>query len=71
MITSVICHRDGGYERSPSLGTYCGSNPPPRIISHSNKLWLQFQSDFLDSGPGFSVTWDGSLTGKWQRAVFS
>uniref|UniRef100_A0A452U8T7 Cubilin n=1 Tax=Ursus maritimus TaxID=29073 RepID=A0A452U8T7_URSMA len=55
--------RDGGYERSPPLGTYCGSNPPPRIISHSNKLWLQFQSDFLDSGPGFSVTWDGSLTG--------
>ncbi|NP_001003148.2 cubilin precursor [Canis lupus familiaris] len=55
--------RDGGYETSPPLGTYCGSIPPPRIISHSNKLWLQFTSDFLGSGPGFSAYWDGSLTG--------
>ncbi|XP_036916668.1 cubilin [Sturnira hondurensis] len=55
--------RNGGYETSPSLGKYCGSNPPPRIISHSNKLWLQFKSDMLDSRSGFSAYWDGSLTG--------
>ncbi|XP_008147050.2 cubilin [Eptesicus fuscus] len=55
--------KDGGYETSPLLGKYCGSNPPPRIISHSNKLWLQFKSDLIDSRSGFSAYWDGSLTG--------
>ena len=70
MITSVFCHRNGGYETSPPLGRYCGSNPPPRIISHSNKLWLKFKSDFFGSGPGFSAYWDGSLTGKRPRPIF-
>ncbi|KAM9673713.1 cubilin [Trichechus inunguis] len=55
--------RDGGYENSPSLGIYCGSNLPPRIISHSNKLWIKFKSDIFDSGSGFSAYWDGSATG--------
>lgn len=70
MTTSVSCPRDGGSESSPPLGKYCGSDPPPRIISHSNKLWLKFKSDFFGSASGFSAYWDGSLTGKWQRAVF-
>ncbi|KAM5338742.1 cubilin [Glossophaga mutica] len=55
--------RDGGYETSPLLGKYCGLNAPPRIISHSNKLWLRFKSDFFGSGSGFSAYWDGSSTG--------
>ncbi|XP_024431584.2 cubilin [Desmodus rotundus] len=55
--------RDGGYETSPLLGKYCGPTLPPRIISHSNKLWLQFKSDLFDSRSGFSAYWDGSLTG--------
>ncbi|XP_040824205.1 cubilin [Ochotona curzoniae] len=55
--------RDGGYENSPLLGEYCGSNLPPRIISHSNKLWLRFKSDMLFSESGFSAHWDGSSTG--------
>ncbi|XP_006766106.1 PREDICTED: cubilin, partial [Myotis davidii] len=55
--------KDGGYETSPLLGKYCGSTTPPRIISHSNKLWLQFKSDVVLSSSGFSAYWDGSLTG--------
>ncbi|XP_005856789.1 PREDICTED: cubilin, partial [Myotis brandtii] len=55
--------KDGGYETSPLLGKYCGSTTPPRIISHSNKLWLQFKSDIVVSSSGFSAYWDGSLTG--------
>uniref|UniRef100_A0A671G2W0 Cubilin n=1 Tax=Rhinolophus ferrumequinum TaxID=59479 RepID=A0A671G2W0_RHIFE len=58
-----VAIKDGGYETSPSLGEYCGSTLPPRIISHSNKLWLQFKSDSLESRSGFSAYWDGSLTG--------
>lgn len=64
MFTPVFCYRDGGYETSPLLGKYCGPTLPPRIISHSNKLWLQFKSDLFDSRSGFSAYWDGSLTGK-------
>ncbi|XP_006894385.1 PREDICTED: cubilin-like [Elephantulus edwardii] len=55
--------RDGGYENSPLIGTYCGSNPPPTIISHSNKLWINFTSDLVYSSSGFSAYWDGSTTG--------
>ncbi|XP_004716072.1 cubilin [Echinops telfairi] len=55
--------RDGGYETSPSLGIYCGSKLPPRIISHSNKLWIKFKSDLVGSRSGFSANWDGSATG--------
>ncbi|KAM5235406.1 cubilin [Ctenodactylus gundi] len=55
--------RDGGYETSPVVGRYCGSILPPRITSHSNKLWLRFKSDAWISMPGFSAFWDGSLTG--------
>uniref|UniRef100_A0A8C6W9S3 Cubilin n=1 Tax=Nannospalax galili TaxID=1026970 RepID=A0A8C6W9S3_NANGA len=55
--------RDGGYESSPFLGRYCGSNLPPTIISHSNKLWLRFRSDLVYEMMGFSAFWDGSLTG--------
>ncbi|XP_077015414.1 cubilin-like [Tamandua tetradactyla] len=56
--------RDGGYETSPLLGRYCGTSLPPRVISHSNKLWLKFKSDPLDDArSGFSANWDGSLTG--------
>uniref|UniRef100_A0A8C3YL53 Cubilin n=1 Tax=Catagonus wagneri TaxID=51154 RepID=A0A8C3YL53_9CETA len=62
-IADYVQITDGGYESSPPLGKYCGSSPPPRIISHSNKLWLKFKSDFFGSGPGFSAYWDGSLTG--------
>ncbi|XP_058537778.1 cubilin isoform X1 [Neofelis nebulosa] len=62
-IADFVEIRDGGSESSPPLGKYCGSDPPPRIISHSNKLWLKFKSDFFGSASGFSAYWDGSLTG--------
>ncbi|KAM6215214.1 cubilin [Rhynchocyon petersi] len=55
--------RDGGYETSPLLGTFCGSTLPPLIISHSNKLRINFTSDLLYSRSGFSAYWDGSATG--------
>ncbi|XP_006159809.2 LOW QUALITY PROTEIN: cubilin [Tupaia chinensis] len=62
-IADFVEIKDGGYETSPSLGIYCGSNRPPRIISHSNKLWIKFKSDLIISSSGFSAYWDGSTTG--------
>ncbi|XP_023561215.1 cubilin [Octodon degus] len=62
-IADYVEIRDGGYENSPLVGRYCGSILPPVIISHSNKLWLKFKSDFIIAKYGFSAYWDGSLTG--------
>ncbi|KAK2531299.1 Cubn [Columba livia] len=55
--------RDGGYETSPSLGKYCGTDLPPVIISHGNKLWIKFVSDQYGTREGFSAEWDGTSAG--------
>lgn len=56
--------RDGGYETSPPLGKYCGTDLPPVIISHGNKLWIKFVSDVFGTRKGFSAEWDGTSAGK-------
>ncbi|KAF4095682.1 cubilin isoform X1 [Onychostoma macrolepis] len=55
--------RDGGYETSPLIGKYCGTNGPPIIVSHSNRLWLKFRSDHSLTYRGFKAHWDGTQTG--------
>uniref|UniRef100_A0A8B9TKW5 Cubilin n=1 Tax=Anas platyrhynchos TaxID=8839 RepID=A0A8B9TKW5_ANAPL len=55
--------RDGGYETSPVLGKYCGTDLPPVIISHGNKLWIKFVSDIFGTRQGFSAEWDGTSAG--------
>ncbi|XP_040403063.1 cubilin [Cygnus olor] len=55
--------RDGGYETSPPLGKYCGTDLPPVIISHGNKLWIKFVSDIFGTRQGFSAEWDGTSAG--------
>ncbi|XP_068942361.1 cubilin [Petaurus breviceps papuanus] len=62
-IADYVEIRDGGHENSLSLGKYCGTNKPPMIISHSNKLWVKFKSDSFFSSSGFLAYWDASLTG--------
>ncbi|XP_066579431.1 cubilin [Amia ocellicauda] len=66
---SPSCHndyveiRDGGYETSPLIGKYCGDQSPPIIISHSNRLWMTFHSDFSLTYTGFMAHWDGTQSG--------
>ncbi|KAJ8276925.1 hypothetical protein GJAV_G00069430 [Gymnothorax javanicus] len=55
--------RDGGYETSPLIGKYCSNQRPPLLVSHSNRLWMKFRSDFSATFRGFSAHWDGTLTG--------
>ncbi|XP_059901037.1 cubilin [Gadus macrocephalus] len=55
--------RDGGYETSPIIGRFCGSQRPPVLVSHSNRLWLKFRSDVTTTSPGFTAHWDGTQTG--------
>lgn len=60
---SIFC-RDGGYETSPLIGKFCGSDRPPVIVSHSNRLWIKFHSDSVIAYGGFTAHWDGTLTGE-------
>ncbi|XP_064410135.1 cubilin [Latimeria chalumnae] len=55
--------RDGGFETSPLIGKYCGTDRPPVIISHSNRLWLKFRSDWFSPYKGFMAHWDGMFSG--------
>ncbi|XP_033110748.1 cubilin-like [Anneissia japonica] len=56
--------RNGGYPTSPLIGTFCGSSINPSVItSHSNRMYLKFQSDYSQTAPGFRVEWDGTATG--------
>ncbi|KAK7823853.1 hypothetical protein U0070_020524, partial [Myodes glareolus] len=55
--------RDGGFETSPLLGHYCGSVLPPKIISQSNRLWLWFKTDRVQTDKGFLAHWDTASTG--------
>lgn len=58
-------YRDGGYETSPLIGHYCGTDGPPIIVSHSNRLWLKFRSDHSLTYRGFKAHWDGTQTGNY------
>ena len=42
--------RNGKYPSSPVLGKYCGTNPPPQIISMSDEVWIEFHSDENSNG---------------------
>uniref|UniRef100_A0A3B5L191 Cubilin n=1 Tax=Xiphophorus couchianus TaxID=32473 RepID=A0A3B5L191_9TELE len=55
--------RDGGYETSPLIGKFCGSQRPPVVVSHSNRLWIRFHSDPSITSHGFIAHWDGTQTG--------
>uniref|UniRef100_A0A3P8SX64 Cubilin n=1 Tax=Amphiprion percula TaxID=161767 RepID=A0A3P8SX64_AMPPE len=55
--------RDGGYETSPLIGKFCGTQKPPVLVSHSNRLWVRFRSDAIVSMRGFTAHWDGTQTG--------
>ncbi|XP_028288640.1 cubilin [Parambassis ranga] len=55
--------RDGGYETSPLIGKFCGSQAPPVLVSHSNRLWVRFRTDASVTRPGFFAHWDGTQTG--------
>lgn len=45
------------------MGTFCGSEMPPRIQSFSNQLFVKFYSDSSRNFEGFELEWDGTATG--------
>ncbi|KAF6211632.1 hypothetical protein GE061_012145 [Apolygus lucorum] len=55
--------RNGGGANSPLIGKYCGAIIGDEITSFGNQLYIRFFSDSAISFKGFSLTWDGTLSG--------
>ncbi|XP_070548208.1 uncharacterized protein [Ptychodera flava] len=52
---------DGSSRLDSLLGVYCNHNlPPPRLLSSRNSLLMQFESDSVYAGRGFSVEYHSS-----------
>lgn len=56
-------YRNGGTDRSPLVGTFCGTDIPKTIRSHANQLYLHFLSDSSINYRGFELRWDASSSG--------
>ena len=48
--------RDGRDESSQSLAKLCGDHSPTILRSSGQTLWMEFESDSLTGGQGFSAT---------------
>uniref|UniRef100_H3BVP0 Neuropilin n=1 Tax=Tetraodon nigroviridis TaxID=99883 RepID=H3BVP0_TETNG len=54
---------NGGDERAPMLGKFCGKIAPSPIISTGGQLLIKFVSDYETHGAGFSVRYEVFKTG--------
>ncbi|XP_060075561.1 cubilin-like [Ylistrum balloti] len=55
--------RNGGFDDSPLVNRYCGNTIDTIIRSHSNRMWLKFQSDSSLSARGFRIVYEATATG--------
>ncbi|ENN74285.1 hypothetical protein YQE_09257, partial [Dendroctonus ponderosae] len=55
--------RNGGSSAAPLIGRYCGETFPEEIPSHTNKLFLKFESDMSKTSRGFELEWTSASTG--------
>lgn len=54
---------NGGDERAPMLGKFCGKIAPSPIISSGGQLLIKFVSDYETHGAGFSIRYEVFKTG--------
>ncbi|XP_046883412.1 neuropilin-1a isoform X1 [Hypomesus transpacificus] len=54
---------NGGDEKAPTLGKFCGKIAPTPIISSGGQLLIKFVSDYETHGAGFSVRYEVFKTG--------
>ena len=52
---------DGGSQKSPMLGQYCGGTIPPNHISSSDKLLINFVTDEASTRTGFYIEYNPHL----------
>ncbi|GCC26701.1 neuropilin-1a isoform X1 [Chiloscyllium punctatum] len=55
--------RDGGDEKAPSLGKFCGKIAPSPQVSTGPLLYVKFVSDYETHGAGFSIRYEIFKTG--------
>lgn len=48
----MMKYRNGGNDKSPLIGQYCGSSILPNIRSFSNQLYLRFRTDSTNERKG-------------------
>ena len=58
---------DGGSSTSSMMGKYCGDSTPPKHVSSSNEVSIQFQSDAYVTEAGFQMEY--TPTGKQNTAI--
>ncbi|KAF7648099.1 hypothetical protein LDENG_00162070 [Lucifuga dentata] len=55
--------RDGSTSSSPLLGTFCGSQIPPRLQSNQRSMYIRFKTDSSVSNHGFTAAYGSALEG--------
>ncbi|XP_055294887.1 tolloid-like protein 2 [Sitodiplosis mosellana] len=55
--------RNGASDKSPLIGTFCGTDILPRYVSSSNHMYLRFKSDSSDHYGGFQISYDTARSG--------
>uniref|UniRef100_A0A672HTS6 Cubilin (intrinsic factor-cobalamin receptor) n=1 Tax=Salarias fasciatus TaxID=181472 RepID=A0A672HTS6_SALFA len=55
--------RDGSSSSSPLLGTFCGSNIPPRLQSTQRSMYIRFKTGASMSNHGFEADYGSFLEG--------
>ena len=57
---------DGDNTSAPRIGTYCGNRLPDDVISRSNAMFVDFETDYADKTAGFMAKYHARspLSGK-------
>ena len=51
---SLTIH-DGGNNQAPVLGKFCGNSIPPKTVSTSNEVFIEFKTDHNTVKKGFQM----------------
>lgn len=55
--------RDGSSSSSPLLGTFCGTDIPPRLQSSQRSMFVRFRTDSSVSNLGFEAAYGSATEG--------
>ncbi|XP_031624566.1 cubilin homolog [Contarinia nasturtii] len=55
--------RNGASDKSPLIGSFCGTDILPRFKSFSNHMYLRFKTDSSNENKGFKISYNTAMTG--------
>lgn len=68
--TRFFFGRNGANEKSPLIGTYCGTDILPRFKSFSNQMYIRFKTDATRELNGFEIEFDSSSSGAYSTFYY-